>query len=70
MIAGMLVIIFRARIKDLTGDIGFAERYLGSGGTWTFLFLIGLGMFILSLMWSLGTIQEFFKNSAGPLFGL
>ena len=34
MILGMLVMIFRARIKDVIGDIGFAERYLGAGGTW------------------------------------
>ena len=70
MIAAMLVIIFRARIKDVIGDIGFAEHYLGSGGTWTFLLLVGVAMFILSMMWAMGTLQEFFKNSAGPLFGL
>ena len=36
MIFGFLIIVFRARIKDLTGNIGFAEQYLGTGGTWTF----------------------------------
>ena len=70
MIVGMLVIIFRARIKDMTGDIGFAERYLGAGGTWTFLLLVGVLIFILSLIWAMGTLQEFFYKSAGPLFGL
>jgi len=70
MILGMLVMIFRARIKDVIGDIGFAERYLGAGGTWTFLLLVGVLIFILSLMWALGTLQEFFFKAAGPMFGL
>lgn len=70
MIAGMLIIIFRPKIKDVIGDVGFAERYLGPGGTWTFLLLVGVLVFILSLMWALGTLQEFFYKSAGPLFGL
>lgn len=70
MIAGFLIIIFRAKIKDVTGDIGFAERYLGPGGTWTFLLIFGVGVFIFSLMWSLGTLQDFFMKTAGPLFGL
>jgi len=70
MIAGFLIIVYRAKIKDMTGSIGFAERYLGVGGTWTFLLLVGLAIFILSLMWAMGTLQEFFLKAAGPMFGL
>lgn len=67
MILGFLVIVFRPQIKSFTGDIGFAERYLGPGGTWTFLLIIGLGLFIFGLMWSTGTLQEFVSNTLGGI---
>lgn len=67
MLAGFLVIVFRPRIKDFTGSIGFAERYLGAGGTWTFLLLVGLLMFIGGLMWATGTIQGILWGSFGSL---
>lgn len=60
MALGMLILIFRPQIKDFTGNIGFAEQYLGSGGTWTFLIIVGTTIFILGLMWATGTIQDFF----------
>ncbi len=69
MVAGFLIIVFRARIKDLTGNIGFAERYLGTGGTWTFLAILGALIFIFSLMWSTGSLQRFMQNTLGPILG-
>jgi hypothetical protein len=63
MVLGFLIVVFRARIKSFTGDIGFAERYLGAGGTWTFLLIVGLAIFVLSLMWATGTLQDFFLNN-------
>ncbi len=68
MIAGFLILIYRVQIKDFIGDVSFAEKYLGSGGTWTFLLLVGVATFILSLMWGLGTLQSFMQNTLGPLF--
>lgn len=67
MVIGFLILVFRPKIKDLTGDIGFAERYLGPGGTWTFLAFLGIGIFILSLMWAFGTLQGFLLNTFGGL---
>jgi hypothetical protein len=67
MLLGFLIIVFRPRIKDFTGDIGFAERYLGAGGTWTFLLLLGLGIFILSLMWATGSLQSFMTGTFGSM---
>lgn len=69
MVLGFLILVFRARIKDLTGNIDFAERYLGTGGTWTFLVGLGLALFILGLMWSMGTLQGFLLGTFGPLLG-
>lgn len=59
MVIGLLILIFRPKIKDFTGDIGFAEKWLGSGGTWTFFIILGGGIFILSLMWATGSLQSF-----------
>ena len=50
MIGGLLLIIFREKIKNVTGNIGFAEQYLGVGGTWTFYALLGVASFIFGLM--------------------
>lgn len=62
------MLVFRPQIKDVTGDIGFAEHYLGAGGTWTFLLFMGVAIFILSLMWAMGTLQEFAIGTFGGLF--
>ena len=68
MVLGFLILVFRPQIKDFTGDIGFAEHYLGVGGTWTFLLFLGVVIFILSLMWAMGTLQGFVMNTFGGLF--
>jgi len=64
MVVGMLILIYRPQIKDFTGDVGFAEQYLGVGGTWTFLIIVGVGIFFFSLMWATGSLQAFLGNFA------
>lgn len=59
MVIGLLILIYRPKIKDFTGDIGFAEKWLGSGGTWTFFIILGVGIFVLGLMWATGSLQSF-----------
>lgn len=59
----LLILVFRPRLKDFTGDIGFAERWFGPGGTWTFFIVIGVGLFVLSLMWATDTLQSFFVDN-------
>jgi len=66
----MLVILkYRLKIKDFIGDIAFAEKYLGSGGTFTLLILIAIGVFFLSLMYALGTLDTFVIGVIGRFFG-
>ena len=67
MVLGFLIIVFRPRIKDLTGDIGFAEQYLGAGGTWTFFIILGVALFIGGLMWATGSMQDFLTKTFGSL---
>lgn len=61
-----LVIIYRSKLKDFTGDIGFAEKYLGAGGTYTLFVFIGIGLFFVTLMYITGTIQSVLSGLFGP----
>ncbi|MFC1809935.1 hypothetical protein ACFLZH_00360 [Patescibacteria group bacterium] len=63
-----LFIIYRAKIKDFTGNIPFAEKYLGSGGTYTFILLLGVIIFIITLLYITDTLQTFMRTVFGPIF--
>lgn len=60
--------VYRYKLKGITGDIAFAEQYLGSGGTYNLFILIGLGVSIFSVMYAFGTLQELFAGSLGMFF--
>jgi hypothetical protein len=66
--AAFLLMIYRAQLKQYTGDIDFAEKYLGAGGTYTFFVLLGLAVFVISVMYAFGTFQEIFQATLGHLF--
>lgn len=68
IIAGFLIVVYRDRIKSFTGSIGFAEKYLGVGGTWTFYILLGIGLFIFGLMWMTGALQAWLESNLGTIF--
>ena len=65
----LIMLRYRRQIKDFTGDIGFAERYLGSGGTNTLIVLIAILVFVLSSMYALGTLQAILQSVLGGFFG-
>jgi len=65
---GLCIIVYRFHLRQFTGDIAFAEQYLGSGGTYTLFILIGIVVFIGSLMYSLGTLQEIYSATLGKFF--
>jgi len=62
-----LLVIYRSKLKDFTGDIGFAEKYLGSGGTYTLFVLVGIGLFFVTLMYITGTVQSVLSGLFGPI---
>ena len=68
--AGILVIVKSARIGDFFGEIAFAEKVFGSGGTYTFVKLSGVVITILSIMWLTGGPQAFLRNHVGTFFGV
>lgn len=63
-----LILKYRRPIKEFIGDVGFAERFLGAGGTNTLVVILGFLVFVLSLMYALGTIQAFVRNTFGMFF--
>lgn len=65
----LIMLKYRRQIKDFTGDIGFAEHYLGSGGTNTLIVLIAILVFVLSTMYALGTLQAIIQGVLGGFFG-
>jgi len=68
-IGGFLIIVFREKLQRVSGDIAFAEKYLGSGGTFGLFVIIGILLFIVGLMWAFGTLDAFSESVIGPLFG-
>jgi hypothetical protein len=68
-IAGFLLIIFREKVQRATGNIGFAEQYLGSGGTYTLFLILGVVLFFGGISWATGTVQTWFSVNLGRFFG-
>jgi len=65
---GFFMLKYRDKVKDWTGNIAWAERYFGTGGTWTALVLIGVLMIVLSFMFMVGSLQEIFLGAFGKFF--
>lgn len=65
----IIILKYRRQIKEFIGDVGFAEKFLGIGGTNTLVILIALAVFIGSLMYGMGTFQELLGDRVGALFG-
>jgi hypothetical protein len=66
--AGFLMLYYRDKIKGFTGNISWAEKYLGQGGTWTALILISVGISLFSFMFMIGKFQEIFLQFFGRFF--
>lgn len=64
----VLVMIYRYQLKQFTGDIDWAEKHLGSGGTYNLFILLGLIIGVLSVMYAFGTLQEIWTGTFGRFF--
>jgi len=64
----IVILKYRSQIKGFTGDIAFAERFLGVGGTNTLLVIVAILVFVGSLMYSLGTLQAIMEAVLGGFF--
>lgn len=64
---GFLVLLYRDKVKDFVGSIDWAEKYLGTGGTWTALILIGVLTIVLSFMFMIGSLQDMILKLFGDI---
>ena len=62
-----IMIYYRRQLKDLMGNIGFAEKYLGQGGTHTLILLLAIALFIFTLLYVTGTLESFLYNTFSPI---
>lgn len=67
-VLSVLILIYRVKIREFIGQIGFAERALGPGGTYTFLVLLGVALFFVSLMIMTGTLNVLFGGVSTDFF--
>jgi hypothetical protein len=66
----LLILKYRLFVKDVIGNVGFAEKYFGTGGTHTLVIIIALIVFLASLLYSTGTLTALFKGPLALIFGL
>ncbi len=62
---GILMMVYAEKVVDFTGKFDFAERWFVSGGTYTFVKLMGLAMTILSFMYLVGGLDSFLAATLG-----
>lgn len=68
IIAGIALIWKTYPLVSIFGNINWAERHLGGGGTYTFYKLLGLLIILLSTMQMFGIIDLLFSPFRG-IFG-
>ena len=57
--AGILMMIYSEKVVNFTGKFDFAENWFTSGGTYTFVKLLGLAITILAFMYLVGGLDGF-----------
>ncbi len=62
---GVVMIVKADKIVSFTGEIPFAEKVFGSGGTYTFVKVLGLLMSIFAFMWVFGGLDSFLQATLG-----
>ncbi len=68
VVAGILYIKYSPQITHASGSFGWAEKYLGSGGTYTMHKLIGVLLIVISILSMTGTFQVILRSTIGRLF--
>ena len=64
-IAGVLMMKYTVKLTQITGTIGFAEKYMRDGfaGTFSWYRLVGFIFCILAVLWITGILDFGFFNS-------
>lgn len=65
VVGGFFYIKYAYQISNFTGSIGFAERFLGGGGTYIFHKVMGVLIIMLSIMYAFGGLQSLLAGTLG-----
>ncbi len=65
---GLVIMIYREKIKQFTGTFAFAESWFGTGGTYTFFIIFGFLLTVGSIFWVTGTLDGIFNATLGRFF--
>jgi len=68
MAMGFAFIKYREALYRFTGPNAWAERWLGSGGTFNLYILIGSGMVIGAILYLFGVLDSLTQAVFGRLF--
>ena len=63
-----VLIRYRKHIIDFTGTWGWAERYLGCGGSYTAVVFIAIALFFFSINFIAGGFDDFGSGGVGKFF--
>lgn len=64
----VLVLVKNKKFVDFFGKNSWAERHLGSGGTYTLFKIIALALIFFTLLYLTGMLDSFFRNTIGLFF--
>ena len=70
IVGAILLLKYRVQLKHYIGDVAFAEKIFGSGGTYTLIVVLAFLSFFGSLMYFTGVFQSILKEYLGPFFGV
>jgi len=67
---GLAMLRYTRQFKMWTGNIGWAERFIGMGGTYTVLRLLGILLAIIAFLYLTGGLNNLVSSLFGRFFGL
>jgi hypothetical protein len=68
MTIAFALIKWRKQIIDFTGSWGWAERYLGAGGSYTAIVIVAVLIFLVALTKLVGKLDDIFGATTGRFF--
>lgn len=69
ILGGFALLKYTRELKNFTGSWGWAERYVGPGGTYTAIKIFGVLAIMFAFAYITGHIQEILYWLLGPLLG-
>jgi hypothetical protein len=65
---GLALVVYREKVQRFFGDFPLAEQWLGAGGTFTFILLVGLFVMVGSIFWITGVLDFVVQGTIGRVF--